>query len=39
MVQRPFTESGAAESDLVVENGHDLMEYFLKGGRSSVRNP
>ncbi|MFZ4575982.1 MAG: cofactor-independent phosphoglycerate mutase [Phycisphaerales bacterium] len=39
VVQRPFNEAGAAESDLVIEDGHHLMEYFLKGGRSSVRNP
>ena len=39
MVKRPFTEAGAASSDLRIEHGHDLMEYFLKGGRPNVRNP
>lgn len=31
-VQRPFTEAAAAESDLRIAAGHDLMEYFLRGG-------
>lgn len=26
-----FTESSARETDLVVERGHELMEYFLRG--------
>ena len=29
---RPFTEANADESDLHVEYGHELMEYFLKSG-------
>jgi 2,3-bisphosphoglycerate-independent phosphoglycerate mutase len=32
VVPRRFTEAGAAESDLFVERGHELMEYFLHGG-------
>ena len=28
---RPFTEKGAADSGLVVEDGHQLMQYFLRG--------
>lgn len=32
VVQRPFTERAAAESDLFIEHGHELMEYFLRGG-------
>jgi 2,3-bisphosphoglycerate-independent phosphoglycerate mutase len=39
IVQRPFTEAAAMESDLVIDHGHDLMEFFLRGGRSSVRIP
>jgi 2,3-bisphosphoglycerate-independent phosphoglycerate mutase len=31
-VQRPFTEEAADESDLQIDPGHDLMEYFLRGG-------
>lgn len=37
VVQRPFTEAAAAASDLVINPGHDLMEYFLKGGLANVR--
>jgi len=36
-VERPFTESAARSSDLVIDRGHDLMEYFLKGGLAHVR--
>jgi 2,3-bisphosphoglycerate-independent phosphoglycerate mutase len=32
MVERPFTEAAADESDLHIEDGHELMEYFLRGG-------
>ncbi len=32
MVKRPCSEAGAMESDLRVERGHDLLEYFLLGG-------
>lgn len=31
-VQRPFTEDAAAESDLQIDPGHELMEYFLRNG-------
>jgi 2,3-bisphosphoglycerate-independent phosphoglycerate mutase len=31
-VQRPYSERGGAESDLCVDPGHQLMEYFLRGG-------
>lgn len=37
MVRRPFTERAAAESDLEIHHGHDLMEYFLRGGLALVR--
>jgi 2,3-bisphosphoglycerate-independent phosphoglycerate mutase len=37
VVQRPFTEAGAAESDLHIDPGHDLMEYFLRGGLAGVK--
>ncbi len=36
-VSRPFTEEGSAESDLQIDPGHELMEYFLKGGLARVR--
>ena len=32
VVRRPFTEAAAAESDLRVEVGHELMEFFLRSG-------
>jgi 2,3-bisphosphoglycerate-independent phosphoglycerate mutase len=28
----PYTEKHAAASDLKIEHGHELMEYFLRGG-------
>lgn len=31
-VQRPFTEEAADQSDLRIDPGHDLMEYFLRSG-------
>jgi 2,3-bisphosphoglycerate-independent phosphoglycerate mutase len=37
VVERPFSEASAAESDLQISPGHDLMEYFLKGGQAPVR--
>jgi len=37
MVHRPFTEEGAADTDLVIDPGHDLMEYFLRGAMAGVR--
>jgi 2,3-bisphosphoglycerate-independent phosphoglycerate mutase len=33
----PFTEAAAQEADLHIERGHELMEFFLAGGRPSVR--
>jgi len=30
--QRPFTEAAAAESDLHIQEGYGLMEFFLRGG-------
>ena len=30
VVQRPFSEANAAESGLVINNGFELMEYFLQ---------
>lgn len=37
MVRRPFTETAANESDLVITRGHELMEYFLLGGLAKPR--
>lgn len=37
LVKRPFSEENAAEADLHIEHGHELMEYFLHAGRSRVR--
>ena len=37
VMQRPFTEAAAAESDLYIAPAHDLMEYFLRGGLASVK--
>jgi 2,3-bisphosphoglycerate-independent phosphoglycerate mutase len=31
-VQRPYSEKASLESDLCVDPGHELMEYFLRGG-------
>lgn len=36
-VKRGFTEREARESDLFVDPGHELMEYFLKGGLAAVK--
>ncbi len=36
-VERPFSESAALSSDLRIDHGHDLMEYFLHGGLARVR--
>jgi 2,3-bisphosphoglycerate-independent phosphoglycerate mutase len=30
--QQPYSEKGAAASGLKIERGHELMEYFLRGG-------
>lgn len=32
VVQLPYCEKNAAASDLKIERGHELMEYFLRGG-------
>jgi len=32
VLQRPFTEASANESDLHIRHGHELMEYFLRSG-------
>ncbi|MDX2149050.1 MAG: 2,3-bisphosphoglycerate-independent phosphoglycerate mutase [Planctomycetota bacterium] len=37
LVPRGFDEDSAAESDLRVEEGHELMEYFLRGNQAGVR--
>ncbi len=35
-VQRPYSERAALESDLCVDPGDQLMEYFLRGGLARV---
>ncbi len=37
VVAHEFTERGAAGSDLHVGKGHELMEYFLRGGLVGVK--
>jgi len=37
LVKRPFSEENAEDSDLHIDPGHDLMEYFLRGGLAKVR--
>ena len=32
VVKGPYSEKNAAASDLKIERGHELMEYFLRGG-------
>ncbi|MGH7213226.1 MAG: cofactor-independent phosphoglycerate mutase [Tepidisphaeraceae bacterium] len=32
VVQNPYSETNAKASDLYIERGHELMEYFLRGG-------
>jgi 2,3-bisphosphoglycerate-independent phosphoglycerate mutase len=32
-VPRPYTEAAARAADLHIERGHELMEFFLRGGR------
>ena len=34
VLMRPFSELNAGQSDLHIQNGHELMEYFLFGGLS-----
>ncbi len=36
VVPRVLSESEAASSDLHIEDGHELMEYFLRGGLARV---
>ena len=31
-IKLPYSEKNAAASDLKIEHGHELMEYFLRGG-------
>jgi 2,3-bisphosphoglycerate-independent phosphoglycerate mutase len=31
-IPRPYSEAAAKASDLHIEKGHELMEYFLRGG-------
>ena len=31
-IPRPYTEAAARASDLHIERGHELMEFFLRGG-------
>ena len=33
----PFDEAHAHEADLHIRNGHELMEFFLNGGRAATR--
>jgi hypothetical protein len=30
-IQHPYTEAGAKQGDLHIQQGYDLMEYFLYG--------
>ena len=30
--KKPYSERNAGESGLKIERGHELMEYFLRGG-------
>ncbi len=32
VVRRPFTEASAQQSDLHIDRGHELMEFFLRSG-------
>ncbi len=32
VVKQPYNERNAAASDLYIDRGHELMEYFLRGG-------
>lgn len=32
VLRRPYSEGDAAASDLKIDHGHELMEYFLRGG-------
>ncbi|MEO1513016.1 MAG: hypothetical protein AAFU70_13170, partial [Planctomycetota bacterium] len=37
VVQRPFNVAAAAESDLLIDRGHELLEYCLFSGRTGAR--
>lgn len=37
VVERAWTEEAGASSDLAIDPGHELMEYFLHGGLAGVR--
>ncbi|MCK4873068.1 MAG: cofactor-independent phosphoglycerate mutase [Phycisphaerales bacterium] len=39
VVQDPFCEKNANEADLHIEQGHDLMEYFLFSGGARTTRP
>ncbi|HUO07254.1 MAG TPA: hypothetical protein VM008_02905 [Phycisphaerae bacterium] len=32
-IQLPYTESAAKQGDLHIQQGYDLMEYFLYGNK------
>jgi hypothetical protein len=32
VLKAPYSEKNAAAGDLKIERGHELMEYFLRGG-------
>jgi 2,3-bisphosphoglycerate-independent phosphoglycerate mutase len=34
LLDLPYTEKNAAKSDVKIERGHELMEYFLRGGNA-----
>lgn len=34
VLQKPYSEKNAAASDLKIGRGHELMEYFLRGGNA-----
>lgn len=36
-VERGFSESDAATSDMQIDPGHELLEFFLRGGLARVR--
>lgn len=36
-VERGFSESEAEESDMYIDPGHELLEFFLRGGLAKVR--
>jgi len=34
VLQKPFNEHNSDESDMHIEYGHELMEYFLRGSQA-----